>query len=92
MEGTISSKVLTHIKNDAQDEKPCIPHNSFKRVITEMSEGYRWNSEALEALQYATEGYMAGLLNQSGMCMDHAGRKTLRAKDLNLARRIRGIE
>lgn len=50
----------------------------------------RYKSEALEALQEATEMYLVGLLEDTNLCAIHAKRVTIKPSDLQLARRIRG--
>ena len=44
----------------------------------------------MEALQAAAEDYMVGLFENAFLCSVHAKRVTLLARDLQLARRIRG--
>ncbi|CAD7945839.1 unnamed protein product [Amoebophrya sp. A120] len=50
----------------------------------------RFTSQALQALQEATEAYMVGLLEDTNLCALHAKRVTIMPKDMNLARRLRG--
>ncbi|XP_073525237.1 histone H3-like centromeric protein A [Phyllobates terribilis] len=52
---------------------------------------YSWQSTALTALQQAAEAFLVRLLEDSYQCSLHAKRVTLYAKDIQLARRIRGI-
>ncbi|XP_073526767.1 histone H3-like centromeric protein A [Phyllobates terribilis] len=52
---------------------------------------YSWQSTALTALQEAAEAFLVRLLEDSYQCSLHAKRVTLYAKDIQLARRIRGI-
>lgn len=51
----------------------------------------RWRAEALEALQEAAEEYLVKLLEDANICAIHAKRVTLMVKDIQLARRIRGL-
>lgn len=51
---------------------------------------YRFQSQALLALQEAAESYMVGLFEDTNLCALHAKRVTIMAKDMHLARRIRG--
>lgn len=55
-----------------------------------MAEVYRWKADALLALQEATEAYLVRLFEDSNLCAIHAKRVTIMAKDIHLARRIRG--
>ena len=42
------------------------------------------------AFQVAAESYLTGLFEDTNLCAIHAGRVTIMAKDVSLARRIRG--
>ncbi|NWV24007.1 CENPA protein, partial [Origma solitaria] len=53
---------------------------------------YRWQGMALIALQEAAEAFTVRLLEDAYLCSLHARRVTLFPKDLQLARRLRGIE
>ena len=44
----------------------------------------------MEALQEACECYLIGLFEDANLCAHHAGQVTIMAKDIELARRIRG--
>jgi len=70
----------------------------FARLIREISReviriidaDYRWQAEALMALQSASEDYLIHLFEDSNLCAIHAKRVTIMPKDIHLARRIRG--
>ena len=66
----------------------------FQRMVRELAtahkEGLRWQASAVLALQEATESYATGLLSDSNLCALHGKRVTLMARDLALARRLRG--
>jgi len=47
-------------------------------------------STALLAIQEAAEAYLVNLFEDANLCAIHADRVTLMAKDIQLARRIRG--
>ncbi|XP_064329971.1 LOW QUALITY PROTEIN: histone H3-like centromeric protein A [Phalacrocorax carbo] len=53
---------------------------------------YRWQRMALLALQEAAEAFAVRLLEDAYLCSLHARRVTLYPKDLQLARRLRGLE
>ncbi|XP_074021180.1 histone H3-like centromeric protein A [Numenius arquata] len=53
---------------------------------------YRWQRMALVALQEAAEAFLVRLLEDAYLCSLHARRVTLFPKDLQLARRLRGLE
>ncbi|PWN47404.1 histone-fold-containing protein [Violaceomyces palustris] len=53
--------------------------------------GLRWQSSALLALQEATEAYLVHLFEDANLCAIHAKRVTIMQRDIQLARRIRGV-
>jgi len=67
----------------------------FQRLVREITQGlvkesYRWQSQAVGALQEAAEGYLVGLFTDVNLCALHAKRVTIMPRDIQLARRIRG--
>ncbi|KAI0115815.1 core histone H2A/H2B/H3/H4-domain-containing protein [Nemania sp. FL0031] len=70
----------------------------FSRVVREIAislrprdEGMRWQSQAILALQEAAEAFLVHLFEDSNLCAIHAKRVTIMQKDIQLARRIRGV-
>ncbi|RLN74270.1 hypothetical protein BBJ28_00006226 [Nothophytophthora sp. Chile5] len=68
----------------------------FARVVREIQTeftgvGYRWQAEALLALQEATETYLVRTFEDANLCAIHGKRVTLQVKDIQLSLRIRGI-
>ena len=55
-----------------------------------MDHTLRFQSQALQALQEASEAYIVGLFEDTNLCAIHAKRVTVQKKDMDLARRIRG--
>ena len=55
-----------------------------------MDHSLRFQSQALHALQEASEAYIVGLFEDTNLCAIHAKRVTVQKKDMDLARRIRG--
>lgn len=49
----------------------------------------RWQSQALLALQEATEAFLVNLFHDANLCAIHAKRVTIQQKDIQLARRLR---
>ena len=66
----------------------------FQRVVREIAGEFksdlRFQSQAVLALQEATEAYLVGLFEDTNLCAIHAKRVTIMPKDMQLARRIRG--
>lgn len=55
-----------------------------------MDHQLRFQSQALVAIQEATEAYIVALFEDTNLCAIHAKRMTVLKKDMHLARRIRG--
>lgn len=53
--------------------------------------GLRWQSHALLCLQEAAESYLVHLFEDVNLCAIHAKRVTIMQRDMQLARRIRGL-
>lgn len=67
----------------------------FARLVKEVQtdiyrKEYRWQAEAILALQEAAESHLTGLFEDANLCTIHAKRVTIIPKDIQLARRIRG--
>ncbi|RKF58183.1 histone H3-like centromeric protein hH3v [Golovinomyces cichoracearum] len=69
----------------------------FSRLVREVAlqvrpadEGWRWQSQAIQALQESAEAFLVHLFEDTNLCAIHAKRVTIMQKDIQLARRIRG--
>ena len=66
----------------------------FQRVVREIAQQFksdlRFQSQAVLALQEASEAYLVGLFEDTNLCAIHAKRVTIFPKDMQLSRRIRG--
>merc|ERR1712169_153422 len=66
----------------------------FQRLVREIAQDFktdlRFQASAILALQEASEAYLVGLFEDTNLCAIHAKRVTIMAKDMHLARRIRG--
>lgn len=51
---------------------------------------FRWQSQAIQALQEASEAFLVHLFEDTNLCAIHAKRVTIMQSDIQLARRIRG--
>lgn len=91
--GTVA---LREIRKYQKSPELLIRKRPFQRVVREIAEGMnqidgiRFQSNALLALQEASEAYLVGLFEDTNLCAIHAGRMTIMTKDMHLARRIRG--
>ena len=61
-----------------------------REIATEFKSDFRFQSQAVLALQEASEAYLVGLFEDTNLCAIHAKRVTIMPKDIQLARRIRG--
>ncbi|XP_054283189.1 putative histone H3.3-like type 3 isoform X1 [Macrosteles quadrilineatus] len=92
------TRALMEIRALQKSTKLLIPKLPFMRLVKEIimemnpygSEPLRIQTLALEALQEFAELYMTQFFEDSMLCAIHARRVTLMAKDMQLARRIRG--
>ena len=51
---------------------------------------FRWQAEAMMALQESAEAHIIGIFEDANLCTIHAKRVTVMPRDIQLARRIRG--
>jgi histone H3 len=68
----------------------------FARLVREIQQGLSgkammWQASAILALQEASEAHLVGLFEDCMLCAIHAKRVTIMPKDMQLARRIRGV-
>lgn len=95
--GTVA---LQEIRRYQKSTNPLIRKLPFQRLVREIAEGLpfgpkdglRFQSAALMALQEAAEAYLVGLFEDTNLCAIHAKRVTIMPKDMQLARRIRGMD
>lgn len=90
------TRALMEIRKYQKSTELLIRKAPFSRLVREVcqsvsSQDLKWQSLALIALQEAAEAFLVRLFEDSYMCSIHAKRVTLYPKDLQLARRIRGI-
>ena len=61
-----------------------------REIATEFKSDLRFQTQAILALQEACEAYLIKLFEDTNLCAIHAKRVTIMAKDMLLAKRIRG--
>jgi histone H3 len=61
-----------------------------REIASEQAQDLQFQSQAMAALQEATEAYMISLFEDCNLCALHAKRVTIMPKDMTLARRLRG--
>jgi histone H3 len=68
----------------------------FQRLVKEIAfdnttiEGLRFQANAVQAIQEASEAYLVGLFEDANFAAIHAKRMTIMPKDIALVRRLRG--
>jgi histone H3 len=89
--GTVA---LREIRKFQKSTELLIRKAPFQRLVREIAQEYktelRFQSNAVAALQEASEAYLVGLFEDTNLCAIHAKRVTIMQKDMQLARRIRG--
>jgi histone H3 len=90
--GTVALREIRHFQKSTDLIIRKLP---FQRLVREIAlemypEAQRFQSTALIALQEAAEAYLVSLFEDTNLCVMHAKRITIRPKDIQLARRIRG--
>jgi histone H3 len=89
--GTVA---LREIRKYQKSTELLIRKGPFQRLVREIAEEAstekRFQSQALMALQEASESFMVSMFEDSNLCAIHAKRVTIMPKDMILARRLRG--
>lgn len=91
--GTVS---LREIKRFQKSAELLLPKAPFHRLVRDTVDGvcpgqsFRFQPDALAALQDAAESYLVGLFEDVNLCAIHGGRVTVSPRDFSLALRIRG--
>ncbi|OIW33829.1 histone H3-like centromeric protein cse-4 [Coniochaeta ligniaria NRRL 30616] len=93
--GTVALREIRRYQNSTELLMRKLP---FARLVREIAltvrprdEGMRWQSQAILALQEAAEAFLVHLFEDTNLCAIHAKRVTIMQKDIQLARRIRGV-
>lgn len=85
---------LREIRRYQQTTELLIRKSPFQRLVREIAQeikaDLRFQSAAICALQEASEAYLVELFEQTNLNAIHAKRVTIKPKDMQLARRIRG--
>ena len=89
--GTVA---LREIRRYQKSTELLIRKAPFQRLVREVAQEFkfdiRFQSHAIMALQEASEAYLTALFEDANLCAMHAKRVTIKPKDIELARRIRG--
>ncbi|KAI9049339.1 hypothetical protein LZ554_007183 [Drepanopeziza brunnea f. sp. 'monogermtubi'] len=91
------TRALQEIRKYQKSTELLLMKLPFSRLVREIAltlrpagSGMRWQSQAIQALQEASEAFLVHLFEDTNLCAIHAKRVTIMQKDIQLARRIRG--
>lgn len=74
-----------------------VPKLPFSRLVREVTQEYapsknfRWQADALLAIQEMAEAYLVSVFEDTNLAALHTKRVTILVRDMQLARRIRGL-
>ncbi|TNN53112.1 histone H3-like centromeric protein A [Liparis tanakae] len=91
------TRALMEIRKYQKSTDLLLRKGPFSRLVREVcqsfsSEALRWQVYALLALQEAAEAFLIMLFSDANLCAIHAKRVTIFPRDIQLARRIRGVD
>ncbi|XP_071396735.1 histone H3-like centromeric protein A isoform X2 [Centroberyx affinis] len=91
------TRALMEIRKYQKSHDLLLRKAPFSRLVREVCQGFsrealQWQVYALLALQEAAEAFLVMLFSDANLCAIHAKRVTLFPRDVQLARRIRGVE
>ena len=89
--GTVA---LREIRKYQKSTELLIRKLPFQRLVREIAihmhkVDLRWQGSAIMALQEAAEAYLVSIFEDANLCAIHAKRVTIKAQDIQLARRLR---
>ncbi|KAL7858763.1 hypothetical protein AOLI_G00188650 [Acnodon oligacanthus] len=90
-------RALMEIRKYQKSTDLLLRKGPFSRLVREVCQMFsrehlKWQAYALMALQEAAEAFLVRLFSDANLCAIHAKRVTLYPRDIQLARRIRGVE
>ncbi|KAK5878462.1 hypothetical protein CesoFtcFv8_023862 [Champsocephalus esox] len=91
------TRALMEIRKYQKSSDLLLRKAPFSRLVREVCQSFsgdslRWQVYALLALQEAAEAFLVLLFSDANLCAIHAKRVTIFPRDIQLARRIRGVE
>ena len=92
--GTVAKREIRKYQKGKQATELLIKKRPFGRIARKVAADYktdtRFQLKALVALQEAAESYVTSMLLHANYQSKHAGRSTVQAEDVNMARAARG--
>ena len=92
--GTVALREIRKYQNSTET---LIPKRSFQRLVREIThdlfcgDNYRFQSSALLALQIGAEDFLVEKLSDTQIATIHAGRQTIKVRDMQLVNYYKGI-
>ncbi|XP_070706751.1 histone H3-like centromeric protein A [Pempheris klunzingeri] len=91
------TRALMEIRKYQKSTDLLLRKEPFSRLVREVCQSFsrealRWQVYALLALQEAAEAFLVLLFSDANLCAIHAKRVTVFPRDIQLARRIRGVD
>ncbi|KAM6932418.1 histone H3-like centromeric protein A [Lycodopsis pacificus] len=91
------TRALMEIRKYQKSTDLLLRKGPFSRLVREVcqifsGQAFRWHVRALMALQEAAEVFLVLLFSDANLCAIHAKRVTVFPRDIQLARRIRGVD
>ena len=92
----VGTQALRQIRTYQKSTEMLVRKLPFQRLVRHLVEKrnpkVRMQTAALYVMQQATEAFVVSLFEDTNLCAIHAKRVTVMQKDLQLAKRIRGID
>ena len=86
------TRAIREIRRYQKSNELLIAKLPFQRLVREIAQDcktdLRFQASSILALQEASEAFIVSLMEDTNLCAIHAGRQTILAKDVQLARRI----
>ena len=79
---------IRHFQSKFEDVLPFAPFVRLVRELCKEIRTMRFTKEALQALRSGAEAYLLEILEKANLACGHAGRCTLKDKDIRLVRRV----
>merc|ERR1711915_1014441 len=86
--GTVA---LREVRAFQKSAKKIIARATFQRIVRDTGVSMRFQRHSIELLLHLTENHVVAHIEDAKLCMEHANRRTMMPKDLDLAQRLRRV-
>lgn len=93
--GTVAKREIRRYQTGKKATATLVPKAAMSRLIREITQEYgdlRFKTEAIEALQQASEDYIVDLFKRSNRIRSHCKRETLGVSDIKIAQSVMSDE